>query len=1464
MRNCIKKMVMMYMLAVAMLFGFNIPATAQKASKISAETRLILAERDGKLSLDTPKNLRGKKITKKKNTTDGQEETIDLGSFDEALPVAKPFVRDGVKMASCWIRMKDTNYAALEKLGVKINAKFEGRVTASIPVDVIEKVAALDNVIQVSVAKKLKPNTYRARKLTNADDVISHSSDAVKAGLSQAYDGTGVVLGIIDNGIDFGHIMFKDANGNSRIKKKYVSILGWFMGEYIDETAYYGGSSHGTHTSTIAGGSNYSADFHYYNPVTRKESVERNATFGGMAPGTDLVLCDLSGDLTDNLIGESIQLISDYANSVGKPYVISISLGTKTGPHDGTGDLAEVCSQYTGEGKVIVFSAGNEGEDYLYHTKKATASSPDMMLFNCHSRSEDGYDLGIVQSYARTPNIELAAQYYVIDTSNNTIVWASNEISATEKYTINNGIYGIEMADTIKGLNGNPLSNYFESIEEKSALCCYIEKNPNNKWCVFSKPNYLKPTDEKYYIGMRIYPKSGNSIIDSWGDDIDFTRSCKATYNNTSYTFTEGSNDCSISNQSTFPSVISVGSYCSTKFWLGQDGKFYYYANSKENDISSFSSYQVSGSGPLGTKLPWITAPGEVILAGYNSKSKATDALYAYDTNQELGVMQGTSMAAPCVAGIVALWLQADPTLTPDKVKNVMAQTAIHDQYTDGTIAHMFGNGKIDALAGLKLLEEPPTPIFVNNITLDQTSATLNVGETHQLTATVQPNNATNKTVTWTTSNKNVATVSSTGLVTAVTAGSATITCTANDGSGVRATCTVTVKPNIILVNKITLNQTSVTITDRGTLQLKATVLPENATDKTVTWTTSNKDVATVDSNGKVMAVAAGTVTIICMANDGSDVKATCEVTIKPSVVLVSEIELNFTSITLIVNGNPLQLNATVLPENATDKSVSWKSSNPDVATIETVNKYSCRVKGIAKGNATITCTANDGSGVTATCNVTVETPPEPYPSLYHISVVCQNNNPLQLTYKDELNLTATFGNIGITGDVETVAVIFAKDEDLTVIRWGGSVTNRFEAFQNTTVNNSVRLSSVPVGEYYATVMYWDVEDNTWYYNEVCFVDIKIIPGPETNPFLVSVSCQNSNPLNLTNNDELQLKCTFENNGIAGKGDTRLIIIPENWDGYDKTIVKSGEKISRYFAAPPQSTTLNYSISLADIPEGEYYATVKYYNNGGWWYNTKHFVKIKVEEVSYRRGDVNGDGEVNGTDGVVLVNIILGRSENRPAADVNGDGEVNGTDYVALVNIILGRSYAPSKSFDFNEDTFAGTSYLWIEPFTINAGEEKTMTIDLWNPDDDITLVQYDLRLPKGLYLKMIGDEYDAEITGRTDRESHSLSAHTIDGTTHFLLASHNNSSFTGTDGAIIKMTFVADENYQGGAISLENILLVTPREQETRPGDLTLGIRGIFVNQKTDEPVYNVTGQKLYAPRKGINIINGKKIIVK
>lgn len=257
--------------------------------------------------------------------------------------------------------------------------------------------------------------------------------------------------------------------------------------------------------------------------------------------------------------------------------------------------------------------------------------------------------------------------------------------------------------------------------------------------------------------------------------------------------------------------------------------------------------------------------------------------------------------------------------------------------------------------------------ILVSAITLNSTEATLTEGETMQLTATVSPANATNTDLVWYSSDEAVATVSTSGLVTAVAAGTAVIGAKANDGSGVEALCSITVEPKVYLVATITLSNTEATILEGETLQLSATVSPDNATNPSLTWTSSNAEVATVDESGVVTAVSAGESVITVKANDGSEVQATCQITVEKAIVLVNEIVLNVTEKTLNV-GDSLQLTATVSPADASDPTFSWSTSDSLVAIVGADGL----VTALTPGEVVITATANDASGISASCTLTI------------------------------------------------------------------------------------------------------------------------------------------------------------------------------------------------------------------------------------------------------------------------------------------------------------------------------------------------------------------------------------------------------------------------------------------------------------------------------------------------------------
>jgi len=253
--------------------------------------------------------------------------------------------------------------------------------------------------------------------------------------------------------------------------------------------------------------------------------------------------------------------------------------------------------------------------------------------------------------------------------------------------------------------------------------------------------------------------------------------------------------------------------------------------------------------------------------------------------------------------------------------------------------------------AQYKTPSEPPTPqIPVTDVTLNKEDTTLIVGQSETLRAIVSPSNATNKAVTWKSSHPEVATVDANGKVTAKAVGKTVIIVRTNDGNKL-AIAIVTVNP--VKVTGVKLNKASTTIFVGKSETLKATVLPANATDKTVMWASSNKNIATVDKNGKITARKAGTAKITVTTRDGKKT-ATTTVTVRP--VKVTGVKLNRKSITLKVRKSNT-LKATVSPANATNKTVTWKSSNKKVATVNKKGKVTAKKAGTAR----ITVTTKDG-----------------------------------------------------------------------------------------------------------------------------------------------------------------------------------------------------------------------------------------------------------------------------------------------------------------------------------------------------------------------------------------------------------------------------------------------------------------------------------------------------------------------
>jgi len=273
--------------------------------------------------------------------------------------------------------------------------------------------------------------------------------------------------------------------------------------------------------------------------------------------------------------------------------------------------------------------------------------------------------------------------------------------------------------------------------------------------------------------------------------------------------------------------------------------------------------------------------------------------------------------------------------------------------------------------------------IPVSSVTISQPTAEMIVGETVKLSAIISPSNATDKDVIWASSKQSVATIDRSGLVKAIAEGTSNITATAGGKTG---TCLITVSKKIIEVSSIELNKTELSLIEEEEFTLVATVKPEDATDKTLTWSSSNTAIAKVD-NGKVIAIKEGAATITAKAGDKS---ATCSVTVQKKVIAVTSITLNKTTLSL-TKGQSETLVATVKPDNASDKNVTWTTTNSAVASVE-----NGKITAVGGGSAIITAKAGDKE---ASCSVTVTVP---------VTSITLSKSTLSMVEGDEITLSAT------------------------------------------------------------------------------------------------------------------------------------------------------------------------------------------------------------------------------------------------------------------------------------------------------------------------------------------------------------------------------------------------------------------------------------------------------------------------
>ncbi|WP_160918109.1 cell wall-binding repeat-containing protein [Guptibacillus hwajinpoensis] len=412
-----------------------------------------------------------------------------------------------------------------------------------------------------------------------------------------------------------------------------------------------------------------------------------------------------------------------------------------------------------------------------------------------------------------------------------------------------------------------------------------------------------------------------------------------------------------------FPDALSIAPIASSQEMpillsrkSGLDEAMKSYLNGKKVPVS----YLIGGEAALDSSLD-KSLPNSKRLSG-NTRYETNLAINQMFKNEidfnKAYIATGTSFPDALSGSALASKNNAGIFLTK---KEEMAKEAIGFMSDNGVNEAFILGGPNAVSDKVEKQLEKELYVHVSSVKIEQKSYEVLIGETKTLVASVLPKNAMNPSIEWKSSNQDVANVDEKGKVTGKSVGSATVTVTSEDGK-LQAKTEITVKP--IPVTSVKLNKTSNTLKVGETDALTAAVSPSNATNQSVTWDSSNKDVASVDASGNVKALSVGKATIKVTTVDGS-IEASYELEVEP--VKVSSVTLNQSSATLIV-GHSETFIATVSPENATNQKVTWTSSNTEVAKVDAEGT----VTALTQGTAKITAASVDG-GQEATLDLTVE-----------------------------------------------------------------------------------------------------------------------------------------------------------------------------------------------------------------------------------------------------------------------------------------------------------------------------------------------------------------------------------------------------------------------------------------------------------------------------------------------------------
>lgn len=657
------------------------------------------------------------------------------------LPHKNPGTRSDSEQSnsiSGFVRIAEGYTAAdLENIGMEV-ASVKGNIAIVVmPVDSVESFSNKECVAKLSLERKLNATMDLARAASKVDDI--HSGEQLK----MPYTGKNVLGIVVDQGVDPNHVSFLNKEGKSRVK--YLTFLdGSYAMTGYPSVKYYGDdiiyedekgnvlkypevsefytdtpdAYHGTHTLNIFGGG-YKGNITHYKGG---ELTEEPNPYYGVAPEADLAVS--CGDLSDACVAWGLAEMLSYADyrkeTDGTPSVVSISLGSTTGPHD-PDNLMNQYLEACGEESIVVISAGNEGDLKLALNKTFTEeeNTINSMVYPYGFQYDpEAGEASSKNTFVRNGVVMIYSQDETPFTLKAVIMTGTPgnyRKRLTLDLTYEDGLYYASdgWVSYVGGVANSTLNRYFEgylgggaALDEDlgryyAALDYYLITDPET--------GINEDGSEAVIIGFEVTGEAGQRI-DCYCDGANTYIS---NYGLTGYD--DGSRNGTISDMAVGRNLLVVGAYTTRENWTALDGRDYSYENNeiKMGEAGPYSSY---GELSDGRRLPHVCAPGTAIMSAvsnpwvdkyfkgyedyipYNTTAKTTVGDKTYYWKPETG----TSMSTPLVAGGIALWLEADPTLTLKDVIDIIEKTSVKDNAVNSGDPVQWGAGKFDALAGLK------------------------------------------------------------------------------------------------------------------------------------------------------------------------------------------------------------------------------------------------------------------------------------------------------------------------------------------------------------------------------------------------------------------------------------------------------------------------------------------------------------------------------------------------------------------------------------------------------------------------------------------------------------------------------------------------------------------------------------------------------------------------------------------